>query len=90
MTDETNADLPAISLMSSAERAEHRHVRLILRRLCRASWRKIGTYQTTVGAIAAATKLPPERVAAHMRRGWLIIMREDGPVRDWTVEEDGE
>lgn len=92
-------------LMGSAALMEYRRIRNVLHSQCVASGRREGArlpagdyaaraaaYRTTVGDIARAVQLPAERVAAHLRDAYLVILSEKigQPVELWEVEEDGQ
>jgi hypothetical protein len=78
-------------LLDPQIRQDHRCIRDHLRRQCNGNGRKTGSYQTTVGDVAAATGLSVADVAAHLKDAWLIILGDTDPdMAKWTIEEDGE
>ena len=74
-----------------AARALSRRCRTQMRRLITINGNATGEYITTVGAVAKATRLECYEVVNALENGWLVILgKDDGPMDDWTLEEDGE
>ena len=82
-----------LDLNDDATRAEYRRVRSRMRLQIAANGRDPHGGResaTTIGAIADACGLTPDRVLEHLTDAWLVILTRSGETREILVEEDGE
>lgn len=82
-------------LITDPATIEARYVAEVLNRLEKKGASKGGPFPwVTVGQVATAVKLPPERVVGIIREfgpAWLIgLVESDKPMAEWGAFQDGE